>query len=394
MAFRNKIRLPLYIKTPQFPTEANRFRLSDGTSKILSVTIRKTWDLQTDYMGHLTHQRLVIALNHDTVTIEGDKYIGGVTVDGEYDIAWPDFLDYPLGQASVKVQVTPFDMTNSNCQTCEEATQLSLEDNTFGQILEEGSINEIEVFGNDSICCYPITAEIVSFASGYLDSVTIDPATGIVTVTVKNPVNTVGSIKLATYRVTCPDGSYDEADIYGIGIAGSGTECEQPSGFEAVVFSDPPSPFSADIEWTAPAVDPAMGYEWELYEMQTPGTPVQTGTSADKTVTLTDLAPGTDYGFYVRSVCGEDVYSSYTEFLFTTPGSSISTCGNFVISANDGTLDSIFKYYSFMDCTGTITTHSVLNLTSKEECMMMDEFNVPIYFEGEPGVTYLYDSPC
>jgi hypothetical protein len=137
-----------------------------------------------------------------------------------------------------------------------------------------------------------------------------------------------------------------------------------------------------------------MGYEWELYEMQTPGTPVQTGTSADKTVTLTGLAPGTDYGFYVRSICGEDVYSAYTEYLFTTPGSSISTCGRFVISANDGTLNSIFKYYSFMDCTGNITSHSVLNLSSKEECMLMDEFNVPIYFEGEFGVTYLYDEPC
>lgn len=389
--FRNRVRLPLYLKTPQFPTEANRFRLSDGTSKTLSVTIRKAWELVTDYMGELTHQRLVVALNHDNVSIEGDKYIGGATVDGEYEISWPDFLDYPLGQASVKLQVTPFDMTNSNCQTCEEASQLSLVDDDIGDI-EEGEAKTLDVFANDNICCFPVTAEIVSFATGYLDSATIDPATGIVTLTAKNPVDPVGSIVLATYRVTCPDGGYDEADIYG-SIAGSGEACEQPSSFEPVVVSAAPAPFTADIEWTAPAVDPALGYEWKLYETSDLGTPVQTGTSADKTVAVTGLASNTEYVFYVRSVCEEGIYSAYSNQEFSTPPST-SDCGEFHFSCDDGTLSGDIYNYSYMDCDGNIRNRVMPNLSTRDHCMLVDESNNPVYFEADPPISYSYTGPC
>lgn len=388
----NRVRLPLYLKNAQFPTEANRFRLSNGTSKTLSVTIKKSYDLQTDYLSDSFHQKIVIALNHDTVNIEGDRYIGGVSVDGEYEIAAVDFLDYPLRQASVKLQVTPFDFTNDNCQTCEEASQLSLVDDDAGA-LTEGEVAPVDVFANDNICCFPVTAEIVSFASGYLDSATIDATTGIATLTVKNPVNTVGSIILATYRVTCPDGSYDEADIYG-SITGSGTECEQPAGGGVDTISAPPPPFTVNMEWITPAVDPGSGYEWQLYDMADPGTPVQTGTSADKTVTLTGLSAGINYGFYVRSVCAEGVYSPYTEYLFTTPGAEAETCGSYTISCDDSTLGSQSHYYSFMDCEGNIVTHGIINLTTKVECMLMDEFNTPIYFVGDGFVTYNYDAPC
>ena len=390
MPFVNRIRLPLYLKTPQFPTEANRFRLSNGTSKTLSVTIRKVYTLETDYMSDAMHERLVIALNHDTVNIEGDRYIGGVSVDGEYEAPPVDFLDYPLRKATTKLQVTPFDMTNDNCQTCEEATQLSLVDDDAG-VIDEGASAEINVFSNDSICCFPTTAEIVSYNTAYLDSATID-ANGNVTLTAKNPADTVGSIVMATYRVTCPDGSYDEADVYA-SITGSGAACEQPSDFEPVAFSVT-APYSADIEWNLP-VAPALGYEWQLFEMQTPGTPVQTGTSADNTVTVTGLEPGTDYGFYVRSICDPGVYSPYTEFLFTTPASGSDSCGTFNVCANDGTMLLYFLNYSYMDCNGVIQNKTVLNLSCNLECMLMDEFNVPIYFEAaDPAVTILYDSPC
>lgn len=391
MAFRNRVRLPLYLKDAQFPTEANRFRLSNGASKTLFVTIRKQYTAQTDYLSDGLHQKLVIALNHDTVNIEGDRYIGGVSVDGEYEIAAVDFLDYPLRQATVKLQVTPFDFTNDNCQTCEQASQLSLVDDDAGEIAE-GEAKEVDVFANDNICCFPVTAEIVSFASGYLDSATIDAATGIATLTAKDPASTVGNIVLATYRVTCPDGGYDEADIYG-SIAGSEPECEQPGGVNVDLISTGP-PFDYTIVWSTPVADPALGYEWQLFEMQTPGTPVQTGTSAIKSVTVTGLAAGTDYGFYVRSVCSEGVYSPYTELLFTTAGSGRSNCGSFTVSVDDGTPDDLVHLYSFMDCGGNIVTHGVANLMSKTECMLTDEDNVPIYFEGDGFVNYLYVEPC
>lgn len=389
--FKNRIRLPLYLRTPQFPTEANRFRLSDGTSKTLSVTIRKNYNLQTDYLNELMHQRLVIALNHDDVSIEGDKYVGGVSVDGEYEITWPDFLDYPLGQAAVKIQVTPFNFTNDNCQTCEQATQLSLVDDDAGDIAEGGSAN-VNVYLNDNICCFPVVAEIVYINTDYLDTATIDQGTGVVTLTAKNPVADVGSIKMATYRVTCPDGAYDEADIYA-SISGGSSDCEQPSDFDAVSISAAPAPFDITITWGAPT-PPAGGYEWQVYDAADLGTPVDSGTTATNEATFQAPDSGTDYKFFVRSVCDEGIFSPYSEVDFTTPASGSGDCGNFRVTANDGTPGTDLYLYTYMDCDGIIRTRGLINIGTRDLCMLMDEFNQPIYFEADPAVTYSYLEPC
>lgn len=391
MSFHNRIRLPLYLKTPQFPAEANRFRLSNGVTKTLSVVIRKTEQLVTDYMGEKMHQRLVIALNHDVVSIEGSRYIGGVAVDGEYEIAWPDFLDYPLGAASVRLQATPFDVTNANCQTCEEASQLSLVDDEAGE-LAEGSVNPVNVYTNDTICCFPPEAEIVSFNAGYLDDATIVSATGVATLTVKNPVPSVGNIVLATYRVTCPDGSYDEADIYG-SIAGSEPECEQPGGIEFVQGITPP--FAIQAIWATPAVPPAGGYEWLLYEAADPSTAIDSGTTAINEANFTVGLPDTEYIFSVRSVCGEGIYSPYTNANFTTADTPTEDCGSFEVSADDGTVGNNVYSYSFMQCDGNLRTRYMTNLTTRTECMLTDAFNNPVYFNTATAyVTYNYTEPC
>ena len=381
MPFRNRIRLPVHAYTPQFPTEANRFRKADGSTVTQSVVIRKVYDLRTDHMGESMHQKLVIALNHDDVTIEGDKYIGGISVDGEYSIDWPDFMDYPIGPASVLIQVTPFDVTNSNCATCDVLTQLNLVDDTFPTVVE-GETQSDYVYGNDSICCFPITAEIVWFNTGYLDDASIDAETGLALLVSKNPVASVGVIKLATYRVTCPDGTYDEADIYA-DVEGTLPACEQPSGFTVEIDPDGP-PFVVTITWTDPNPPPADGYTWELYEMQTPGTPVETGLSLDNEVTFNAPSPSTDYGFYVRSACDDEVYSPYSEVLFTTPAGSGGgdDCGSFSVAADDGTLGSTIYAYSFMDCNADIQNRLINNLSTRTECMLMDAFNQPVYFEA------------
>lgn len=391
--FLNRVRLPIHAYTPQFPTEASRFRLANGETKTQSVVIRKTYSLVTDHMSELYHQRLVIALNHDTVTIEGDKYIGGIAMDGEYAIEWPDFMDYPLGTATALIQVTPFDATNSNCQTCDVLTQLSLVDDNAGEIAE-GATVQVGVYGNDEICCFPITAEIMSFASGYLVSATINEDTGVVSLTAKNPAPSVGSIVMATYRVTCPDGTYDEADVYG-SIAGSTTACEQPSDME--VLPDPSSP-DTTINWTFPIATPAGFFEWILYEADNPGVPIQSGTTTgtDHFVALTGLNYSTDYIFSVRSNCGDGVFSPYTNVPFTTPESGASDCGRFDVSINDGTIEDTPYAYSYMDCDGTIRDAIGRNLNTYSICMLMDEFNQPIYFQADDGpyFTVTYIEPC
>lgn len=395
MAFLNRIRLPLYAKQPQFPAEANRFRLADGSTKTLSVSIRKNYQIETDYMTEQQHQNLVIALNHDTVRIEGTRYIGGVVVDGEYQIDWVDFLDYPVAKASVQISVTPFDFTNSNCQTCEQATQLSLVDDDAGEI-EEGTPKDVNVYANDNICCFPVTASITWFDTGYFDSVTINETTGVVTFTTKDPVASVGSMRMATYRVTCPDGSYDEADIYA-SVTGSAEACEQPSEFLAPDYSDDP-PLEVTIEFSAPVVDPSGGYQWQLFKDSNPGTPVQTGTEADKTILIEGLEYGTAYTIYVRSVCDEGIVSPYSSQSFTTPASDFPECGRFEIAADDGTLGSGSHAYSYMDCNGNITSGGIINLTTKTECMLTDDFGNPVYFQPSASsitaLTVTYQEPC
>lgn len=395
MPFRNRIRLPIHAYTPQFPTEANRFRKADGSTVTQSVVIRKTYDLRTDHMGESMHQKLVIALNHDDVTIEGDKYIGGISVDGEYSIDWPDFMDYPIGPASVLIQVTPFNVTNSNCATCDVLTQLSLEDDIFPTVVE-GEVQSAYVYGNDSICCFPVTAEITWFETAYLDAASIDAATGFVLLTSKDPVASVGVIKLATYRITCPDGTYDEADIYA-DVEGTLPSCEQPGGFDLPIFSVDGPPFEITVSWTTPASPPSGGYEWQLFEMQSPGTPVLTGTTAINEATFDAPSPSTDYGFYVRSVCEGGAFSPYTEVLFTTPAGSGGgdDCGTFVVSADDGTLGSTIYFYSFMDCNGEIQNRAINNLDTRFECMLMDAFNEPIFFQEHAGaIDITFDSLC
>lgn len=393
MPFLNRIRLPLYLKTPQFPTEANRFPLSNGEYKTLSVTIRKEYQLVTDYMNEQMHQRLVIALNHDDVSIEGDRYVGGVAVNSEYEITYPDFLDYPLGQAAVKVRVTPFNFTNDNCQTCEQATQLYLVDDDAGAIAQ-GASAEVNVYLNDNICCFPVVAEIVYINTDYLDTATIDQATGIVTLTAKNPVADVGSIVMATYRVTCPDGVYDEADIYG-SISGGSAACEQPSDFDAVDISAAPAPYDVTITWATPAAPPTDGYEWQVYEAADLGTPILSGAVLVNTVTFQVDDSATDYVFFVRSACGEGIFSPYSEVPFTTPSAGASNCGLFHITANDGTFGGDIYSYTFLDCDGILRTRFIPNLSERDNCMLMDEFNVPLYFEAnDPGVTYTYTSIC
>lgn len=391
MPFLNRIRLPLYLKTPQFPTEANRFRLSNGESKTLSVTIRKVYEMQSDYMGEAMHQRLVIALNHDTVNIEGDKYIGGASVEGDYEIQWPDFLDYPLGQATVKLQATPFNFTNDNCQTCEQASQLSLVDDDIGNIAE-GATDTVNVYNNDTICCYPVNAEIVSFDTDYLSAASIDELTGIVSLTVKNPVASVGNIVLATYRVLCPDGSYDEADIYG-SITGSIAGCEVPSSFNDTTF-DAGIPYTATVTWVDPVVPPALGYEWQI-TLTGSETVIDSGTTAINSVDIPGLASGTSYTVYVRSICSGGAFSAYGNTQFLTPGSGAYNCGQFEIRCDDGTVEPNVYRFSSMDCNGVITPRFQLNLTSTYLCLLHDILLEPVYFEStNPGLTYIYVEPC
>jgi hypothetical protein len=253
--------------------------------------------------------------------------------------------------------------------SCETATQLNLVDDMFedayGPIdMQEGIEYSVNVAANDEICCYPSIFSIVYYDPYFIASALIDQ-TGLLTVIVNTPVTQSNGVRLVTYRVTCPDGSYDEADVYG-NIDGSIEGCLAPLNVELASLS----PFSASVEWEDP--DPLPNsYEWELYEMQTPGVPVQTGTSPTGGVfpTLTDLEDGTDYGFYVRSVC-DSSNSNWIELLFTTPVNS-NSCGQYRVHFNDGTSISTNSVdITYLDCNSDYQFVTVFNMRSRVICAL------------------------
>lgn len=82
---------------------------------------------------------------------------------------------------------------------------------------------------------------------------------------------------------------------------------------------------SAMFNWTAPNPDPPEGYEWEVRIEGDPGSGgnglISEGSVAQgqTSILVNDLSTATEYYFYVRSNCGIDNYSVWTNgFHFTT----------------------------------------------------------------------------
>lgn len=383
---RNRIRLPIVLKNAQFPSETSGFRLANGVFKNISTIIRKTYQVETDQIPERFHQRLIIALSHDEVSIESDKFVGDIAKDGDYQINWQDFLYFPLAKAEVQVQVTPFDASNDNCAVCNEYAQLDLDDDSFYPDLDEGEEATLDVFANDSICCAPITAEIVYTNSTYVESASIDEETGILTVLIKDPAPDGTGVKLVTYRVTCPNGQYDDADVYG-SVNGSEEIC-QPVG--AFTLDGGITDTTAFVEWL-PSASAVTAYLWSLYLANDLGTPVQTGDTTDTFIALEDLLPGTDYVLSVTVDCAYSESNSVSDSVEFATESIGNSCGVFKMT-NDGFPSPATVAASYMDCNGII--QHVFVGTTMSRCMMMDSPGVPTYLVIHPGGSWVYIGVC
>jgi len=349
--FKNRVRLPFYVTRPQFPTEQNVFRLANGRTKTASVIIRKTFEGETENLPAEIHERLVIALRHDDVTIEGYRYLGGVSLDGDYEIEWNRFLDYPLGKAEFKVQVTPFNYSNDNCQTCEEISQVVCEDDNIGTIDEDETVS-IPVLENDSICCSPVTLSLVTFNTDYLDSCIVSGSEIIIHA--KPSLSDANSIVLVTYRAECPNGSYDEANVIGNINGTAPAVCLAPTN-PILVSLD--SDTSATFSWTAPSPAPACGYHWEVL-MPISGITLASGDTASTSVTVTGLPSNQNLlRFYVRGNCCDSDSNYAGPVLFNLPPpSDTETCGMYSV-ANHSPSD--FYSVTYIDCSGVQQTELV-----------------------------------
>lgn len=388
MPFTNRVRLPLQLHSPQFPEERDVFRKANGATQTISVVVRKQYEMEVDWIPENWHQALKIALAHDEIILEGERYLGGISQDGDYNIEWQDSpLRYPTAKAAVKVQVTPFDATNSNCQTCAEATQLSLQDDIATGLyggLEEDTDYTVDTADNDSICCYPSVFSLVSYNSDYLTSASIDPATGIFSFHTGTDLVSVNGLIIGTYRVTCPDGSYDEADITA-DINGSIEGCLAPSVL--AVFNEQTG--EASFSWDESV--PGSNYYWEVYAGSLPvGTPVATGSVTDDEVTVTGLDADTDYYFQVRTVC-ETGNSNFIGVVFSTIAET-QTCGSYQLTNTDTEPFTIVQY---MQCNGNMSTPTpIFYQNSIFICALENSPGDPVVIATNPGVTITYLGIC
>lgn len=115
--FFNKIRLPMYLKQPQYQSSRNVYRKSNGDLVKLSSTMSELWQVDTDYLTKDLHKKLAIALEHDSLYLSNDNSgaEGFYLFEDVYDVKWQDFLDMDTAKASFKIKTTPFNISNSNC---------------------------------------------------------------------------------------------------------------------------------------------------------------------------------------------------------------------------------------------------------------------------------------
>lgn len=393
MAYKNRIRLPIEIVKPQFPTERTVLSKANGQTVTLAATMKKIYEGRTDWMPEKWHERLAVALNHDTVTLEGDKYLGGVSPEGDYDINWVDFLDYPTAPAAFKVSATPFLAANHNCQSCEEAEQLDLVDDEFPTALDELDSYNLDVSANDTINCYPATFSVSSFNEDYLSAATID-SDGVISITLKSGVIAADGVWLLTYRVTCPNGGYDEANVTGDVSGSVPLTCLEPIGLSIIDVDDD----SATAIWNEQ--DAETVFYWELrdsnYALVQTGQVTGTGIANDITVDLLGLSPGTDYTFRVFSVCDLDAgqVSPVITESFSTLSTGSSSCGSYRVQLNIVESPDSFYNLTYIDCVGSEINTFIMAIQSLTICALQASEGIPLNIVSDGDITITYLGAC
>ena len=111
----NTIQLPFFIHSPKHLTKEKIYRRTDGTYRRLSADIEKEYTCETDYFKEYLHDRLIVALKHDNVTITSNRLniTESVSQQGDYSMDWNAKIDF-TAKAEFKLR-TYFNGKNNNC---------------------------------------------------------------------------------------------------------------------------------------------------------------------------------------------------------------------------------------------------------------------------------------
>lgn len=307
MPFTNRIRLPFYLSKPQYPVDEEIYIKANSRRVVQKSIISKEMEAKTDYLPALLHERLAVALRHDIVSVEGQNYSGDIRINGAYTIDWVDFLDFPVAPANFKAFDDGFAARLTRCEICNDVTELSLQPDVFPGILEEGETYNINVSTNDGICCANPIFSIDSFDSNFIDSISIVAETGVVTMTLKTPLNSAANITLFTYKVIC-GGEEETATVSGT-IEGSGSAlCPAPSNLVLTEVDPASVPYEINANWDASIPAPADGYRWTLHSYSgATEVLISFGTTTATEVNINSLDCGVTYRFRVTAVCDAEL---------------------------------------------------------------------------------------
>jgi len=113
----NVIRLPIYFRNPQVKNDQDVYVRSNGTRTKLYARLSKQYQGLVDNVTEEVHQKLVVAMSHDSVTFVTDNdYSLECTFENEYNNNYPDVLmGVNVWPADFLVMETPFDEQNNNC---------------------------------------------------------------------------------------------------------------------------------------------------------------------------------------------------------------------------------------------------------------------------------------
>ena len=119
-SFANKIRLPMYLRSPQYPSTEKGYQKSNGDFVKLSERINEEWLLEVGWIPGTWHKALKIALSHDYILADNRADSGlneYVYCNQPYDIIWEKRRwPYPLAKGATKLfKQINLCSVNSNC---------------------------------------------------------------------------------------------------------------------------------------------------------------------------------------------------------------------------------------------------------------------------------------
>ena len=388
MAFKNRIRLALTLSKPQYVETRRVFTKSNGKIQLLSSQTKKVLELETDYFPAKWHERLAIALAHDTINIENRNKLYSVIKDSDYEIGWVEALDYPVAQAKTKVAIADFEAVNSNCQTCDDVCCAVAPDETIASptYTESASFNFTLTLARAQSLCSGITLEIININELYVLSATLVGDT--ISFVLKDSFFANPNAQLCQYK-SSKDNCFDTGYVYA-SVVGTEVGCPPITNLilENVTTNE------ATFSWDRGLPDTGNPDQWELYLGIIGGSPVQTGNTLMGSAVCSGLAAGATYWLQVRSDCGDGEYSAWTSLEITTNDVDES-CGLYTLlyrNFNAGAPPSVVV--SFTNCLGQPESVPVFNFVGRPICALQTSPGVPSSINLPPYVTFQYVSIC